>query len=77
MSWNEPGKDENPWGKPRGQEGPPDLDEIVRNLQKRFGAIFGGAGSGSGAGKSGGGKGFNGDPGSGDARFLESRHSGC
>ncbi len=57
MSWNEPGKDENPWGKPRGQEGPPDLDEIVRNLQKRFGAIFGGGGSGSGDGKKGGGKG--------------------
>lgn len=60
MSWNEPGKDENPWGKPRGQEGPPDLDEIVRNLQKRFGAIFGGGGGGggSGEGKSGGNKGF-------------------
>ncbi len=55
MSWNEPGKDENPWGKPRGQDGPPDLDEIVRNLQKRFGAIFGGGGSGSGEGKKGGG----------------------
>lgn len=55
MSWNEPGKDENPWGKPRGKDGPPDLDEIVRNLQKRFGAIFGGGGSGSGEGKKGGG----------------------
>ena len=57
MSWNEPGKDDNPWGKPRGQEGPPDLDAIVRNLQKRFGAIFGGGGSGSGEGNKGGGKG--------------------
>ena len=55
MSWNEPGKDENPWGKPKGQQGPPDLDEIVRNLQKRVSAIFGGHG-GSGPGKASGGK---------------------
>lgn len=55
MSWNEPGKDENPWGKPKGHQGPPDLDEIVRNLQKRVGAIFGGDGS-SGSGKASGGK---------------------
>jgi membrane protease subunit HflK len=59
MSWNEPGKDDNPWGKPRGQQGPPDLDEIVRNLQKKVSAIFGGGGSGgSGPGKAGGGKGL-------------------
>jgi membrane protease subunit HflK len=58
MSWNEPGKDDNPWGKPRGQQGPPDLDEIARNLQKKFGAIFGGGGGGgSTPGKGGSGKG--------------------
>jgi len=57
MSWNEPGKDENPWGKPKGQQGPPDLDQIVRNLQKRVSAIFGGDG-GAGPGKASGGKSF-------------------
>jgi len=46
MPWNEPGKDDNPWGKPRGEQGPPDLDEIARNLQKRLGKLFGGKGGG-------------------------------
>lgn len=67
MAWNEsggnnPGGKRNPWGngnKP--DQGPPDLDEVVRNLQKRLAALFGGAGSGSGRGSSTGsgpGRGF-------------------
>jgi membrane protease subunit HflK len=60
MAWNEsggnnPGGKRNPWGngnKP--DQGPPDLDEVVRNLQKRLAALFGGAGSGSGRGSSAG-----------------------
>ncbi len=67
MAWNEsggnnPGGKRNPWGngnKP--DQGPPDLDEVVRNLQKRLAALFGGAGSGSGRGSgsgSGPGRGF-------------------
>ena len=52
MAWNEPGGNgsggkRNPWGggnKP--EQGPPDLDELVRNLQRRLSALFGGAGGG-------------------------------
>lgn len=49
MAWNEsggnPGGKRNPWGggnKP--EQGPPDLDEVVRNLQRRLSALFGGGG---------------------------------
>lgn len=42
MAWNEPGNgDKDPWGK-RGNDGPPDLDEVVRNLQRKLGGLFGG-----------------------------------
>ncbi|WP_299797534.1 FtsH protease activity modulator HflK [uncultured Shewanella sp.] len=51
MAWNEPGnKGKDPWGNKNGNDkGPPDLDEVFRNLSKRFG---GGKGGGSGAGVS-------------------------
>jgi membrane protease subunit HflK len=57
MAWNEPGGngDKDPWGNNRGNrgnQGPPDLDEVFKNLQKKFGSLFGG-GSG-GKSKSGG-----------------------
>ncbi len=46
MAWNEPGKgDKDPWGD-RGNDGPPDLDDVVRNLQRKLGGIFGGGASG-------------------------------
>ncbi|HET8808077.1 MAG TPA: FtsH protease activity modulator HflK, partial [Methylophaga sp.] len=42
MAWNEPGNgDKDPWGK-RGNDGPPDLDEVIRNLQRKLGGLFGG-----------------------------------
>jgi len=42
MAWNEPGNDnKDPWGK-RGNDGPPDLDDVVRNLQNKLGGLFGG-----------------------------------
>ncbi|MDT8310109.1 MAG: FtsH protease activity modulator HflK [Methylophaga sp.] len=42
MAWNEPGNgDKDPWGK-RGNNGPPDLDEVIRNLQRKLGGLFGG-----------------------------------
>jgi membrane protease subunit HflK len=44
MAWNEPGGNKNPWDRRPGQGGPPDLDDIVRNWQRRLGAIFGGGG---------------------------------
>jgi len=56
MAWNEPGGngDKDPWntnrGK-RGSQGPPDLDEVFKNLQKKFGSLFGGKGGRSGGGK--------------------------
>jgi membrane protease subunit HflK len=53
MSWNEPGNGKDPWK--RGDQEPNDLDQIVQNWQRRFGAIFGGGGRGVGAGGSGGG----------------------
>ena len=35
MAWNEPGGNKNPWDRRPGQ-GPPDLDDIVRNWQRRL-----------------------------------------
>ena len=57
MAWNEPGNNgKDPWnagGGRGGDQGPPDLDEIVRNLQKKFGGLFGGKGGGRGRGGAG------------------------
>ena len=46
MAWNEPGgdKDRDPWRSGSSDKGPPDLDEIVRNLQNKLGGLFGGRG---------------------------------
>jgi len=58
MSWNEPGnKNNDPWGGGggnRGDQGPPDLDEIIRKVTSRLNGLFGGKG---GSGGSGGGAG--------------------
>ncbi len=45
MAWNEPGGngDKDPWGN-RGNQGPPDLDEVFKNFQRKFGSLFGGKG---------------------------------
>ena len=45
MPWNEPGKDKDPWGQ-RNNDGPPDLDELFRNLKNKFGGVFGGGAKG-------------------------------
>jgi membrane protease subunit HflK len=48
MAWNEPGKgDKDPWGG-REDKGPPDIDEVVRKMQRKLGALFGGGSSGGG-----------------------------
>ncbi|HCC81140.1 MAG TPA: protease modulator HflK, partial [Methylophaga sp.] len=49
MAWNEPGSgDKDPWGKRGGgNDGPPDLDEVVKNLQRKFAGMFGGKGGGN------------------------------
>jgi len=65
MAWNEPenngnGNDKDPWGGGRkgSDQGPPDIDEVVRNLTKKFNSLFGGGSGGSsstGSSSSGGG----------------------
>ncbi len=56
MAWNQPGGsgDRDPWGQRGGQQQPPDLDEIVKNVQRKLGGIFGGGGGSGGAGSGGG-----------------------
>ncbi len=56
MAWNEPGggNGKDPWSGKGGDQGPPDLDEVVRKLQEKLGGLFGGGkGSGGGAGAGG------------------------
>ena len=65
MAWNQPdgNGDRDPWGNRGRQQGPPDLDEILRKLQSRWGRVFGrrplgggrsgGGGSGRGFGRGG------------------------
>jgi membrane protease subunit HflK len=52
MAWNEPGGSGNkdPWGGRNDQQGPPDLDEIIKKLQKKFSGLFGGKGGGGSRG---------------------------
>ncbi len=51
MPWNQPGSDnKDPWGRKGGRSSPPDLDEIVKNVQNRIGGIFGGRGGGGARG---------------------------
>ncbi len=60
MAWNEPGGSggRDPWGG-RNDQGPPDLDEVIRKLQGRLGRLFGGkGGGGSGASVGAGGLGL-------------------
>ena len=47
MPWNEPGKDKDPWGQ-KNNDGPPDLDELFKNVKDKFGGMFGGSGKGNG-----------------------------
>ncbi|PLX61281.1 FtsH protease activity modulator HflK [Sedimenticola selenatireducens] len=55
MAWNEPGGDnKDPWSGKGGEQGTPDLDEVVKKMQDRLGGLFGGKG-GNGGNRSGGG----------------------
>ncbi|MEE9422284.1 MAG: FtsH protease activity modulator HflK [Gammaproteobacteria bacterium] len=51
MAWNEPGGNKDPWGN-RGNQGPPDLDEVVRKMQNKLGGLFGGGKGGGASSKS-------------------------
>ncbi|RDH84245.1 MAG: FtsH protease activity modulator HflK [endosymbiont of Escarpia spicata] len=56
MAWNEPGGGKkDPWSGKGGDQGPPDLDEVVKKLQDKFGGMFGGGGGKSNGSDSGGG----------------------
>jgi membrane protease subunit HflK len=60
MAWNEPGGSGNkdPWGNRKNEQGPPDLDEIIKKLQNKFSGLFGGGGGGGRRRTSGGGFGL-------------------
>ncbi len=59
MAWNEPGgsrdpgKDKDPWGNGGNDQGPPDLDDVVRQIQEKLRGLFGMSGGGSGSGRGG------------------------
>ena len=66
MAWNEPGNnggDKDPWGgggrRGGGDRGPPDIDEVIKNLSKKFNSLFGGSGGGSSGGGRPGGRGLS------------------
>lgn len=56
MAWNEPGGNNNdPWGnRNKDSGGPPDLDEVFKNLKKWFGSVSGNKGGNGGSPRSGG-----------------------
>ncbi|ANB02505.1 FtsH protease activity modulator HflK [Ectothiorhodospira sp. BSL-9] len=61
MPWNEPGNNgKDPWGgggnRGGGNQGPPDLDEVLKKLSSKFNALFGGGSGGEGGGGGGLGK---------------------
>jgi membrane protease subunit HflK len=56
MAWNEPGRNRNPWGN-RPDRGAADLDEVLRNLQRRLAGVLGGGRGGDAGGGGGGGGG--------------------
>jgi len=58
MAWNDSGdnssgnrKPNSPWGqRPNSNQGPPDLDELVRQFKQKLQSLFGGGASGGGSG---------------------------
>lgn len=56
MAWNEPGGSggKDPWGQRRKEQGPPDLDKIIKNIRDRLSGLFGGGDGGRGTGSGGG-----------------------
>lgn len=52
MAWNEPGGNQkDPWGK--NDQGPPDLDELLKNFQNGLSKLFGGKSGGTSGGSAG------------------------
>ncbi|MBL1319723.1 MAG: FtsH protease activity modulator HflK [Methylophaga sp.] len=57
MAWNEPGNNKDnkdPWGN-RGNDGPPDLDDIIKDMKRKLGGLFGGNTSNNDSSSDGGG----------------------
>lgn len=50
MAWNDPGRNRNPWGN-RPDKGSADLDEALRNLQRKLSQMFGGNNGGDDGGR--------------------------
>jgi modulator of FtsH protease HflK len=48
VAWNEPGNTggKDPWGQRNKNQGPPDLDQVVKNIQDKLRGLFGGGGGG-------------------------------
>ncbi|MFD2165523.1 FtsH protease activity modulator HflK [Thalassotalea euphylliae] len=62
MAWNEPGNnDKDPWKNKGGNnQGPPDLDDLFKDLGNKVSGIFGGKSGGGGASSGNGGGSFSG-----------------
>jgi len=62
MAWNEPGGNDNdPWGNRKNSGGPPDLDDVFKNIKKWFADLSGKpGGSGNGGGGASRGQGLPG-----------------
>ncbi|WP_197474123.1 protease modulator HflK N-terminal domain-containing protein, partial [Oleiphilus sp. HI0066] len=60
MAWNEPGNSngKDPWGNNNrgGNQGPPDLDQALKQLMDKLNGLFGGSGNGNGGSDNNGGK---------------------
>ncbi len=51
MAWNEPGGDNrDPWSSGERNQGPPDLDDVVRKLSDKINSLLGGRRQGNGSG---------------------------
>ena len=57
MAWNEPGNSggKDPWGQRNKQQGPPDLDQVIKNIQNKLAGLFGGGKRGGTSNSNGGG----------------------
>lgn len=61
MAWNEPGNngnDKDPWGGRGDNQGPPDLEEVIKSVSRKLNSLFGG-GKAGGSGGSSSGSGFS------------------
>ena len=76
MAWNEPGgpKNNDPWGNKNNnkEQGPPDLDEVIKNLSDKFNKLLGAVKKG-GNGSNGSNDGGDGNNGSGGSGFNNTR----